>query len=68
MKLQLKEVAEKHRSLTLRFSHLYDGGIVTRVESNRKLVAIDVVKGTSDIQRLIVKAIQKLSSEGKEVI
>lgn len=66
MKLQIGDVAKKHRSLTIRFSHLYDGGVVTRVESSRKLLVTDVVRGVADIQRLVAKSIQKLSLEGKE--
>jgi hypothetical protein len=61
MKHYIKEVAEKCGSLTLRFSHIYDNGVITRIEQNRRLIVTDIVRGEGDLQKLVIKAVRALS-------
>jgi hypothetical protein len=59
----IRKIAERHRSLTIRFSHIYDHGIVTRIFTNRKMIVSDSIKGVGELKTLIEKAIEKLEQK-----
>jgi hypothetical protein len=62
MKTNIREVAERYSSMTIRFAHVYPNGVVTNVEQNKRIITTDVVKGEGDLQRLVVKAVRQLSN------
>lgn len=60
MNLKIIEMAKKNPSLTIRFHHIYDNGMIVRVETNRKIVACDVVTNMGNLGRLFLISIKKL--------
>lgn len=65
MKINIYQVALSNPSLTIRFSEIFTHGVLTKIFSNRRLIATDSVSSLADLKKLVEEAITKLSEEEK---